>query len=129
MLLRFCFVLGKELIFPSYYDFASFWEKNSCFASHLAIFLSQILKFLDFGFWTYNLFSLYFMLLRFCFILRKKLMFSKPFGHFLKAETQKTLKYGIMGAVEVYIDNKLFIHTVERAVVCLPCQPHIGAGS
>ena len=77
MLLRFCFILGKELMFSQpighffipniklafqtlvfgliiyflcilcYYDFASFWEKNSCFPSHLAIF------------WPYNLFSLY----------------------------------------------------------------------
>ena len=32
--------------------------------------------------------------------------------HF-KAETQKTLKYGAMGALEVYIDYKLFILPVE----------------
>ena len=56
-------------------------------------------------------------------------MFSKPFGHFLKAETQKTLKYGIMGAVEVYIDDKLFILPVECVVVWFPCQPHIEASS
>ena len=37
----------------------------------------------------------------------------------LKAETQKTLKYGIMGADEVYIDDKLFILPEELVKMIL----------
>ena len=41
----------------------------------------------------------------------------------LKAETQKTLKYGIMGAFEVYIDDKLFILPEELVKMILVLDP------